>query len=963
MKDYITYTFGMNLQERMKAFKDEPIDNSNLENLKEWKERKGLLKEKHFQLLQDYYHLKDRDFDRGLLPFTEELAEKLVQPLDDSEWFQFHQSLFQSQVPIQSYSLKTGLRFHVAYYQSFIEKLIEKYSSLDIKFEATIIETLSKSFESELFSIAQRTIVWDVHHMIEEHQITGETPEDELLIYLKEFVGDSERTFLFFGEYPTLARVLAQRLMFACDNIEAFFIALKDSKNDLYKRFDLALPLYLTSITPGQGDSHEQGKTVIKFSVNNKNLIFKFKDLLIGERFNQFLSYVESLHEEAVFYKVQRLVTSEYTIEEEVTYESCSTQDEINQYYQNFGFLLAIVYWLGTTDLHMENLIAHGRFPVLIDVETLIRPDIFPENIAVSRQNRIEDRSIIASGILPQGPRWKRQLEFDALSGKRQKLPFKVRKLKNEQSSAAIYELDEAYLPDSQNIPMLKNEKIDFEDYTNIIENSFLALNGIFLQHKEELIQKVKKLFSGVTIRLLYRDTQDYGNFLSFANHPSCATNYLEREKVIENLWGSLFVPKELIPFEIEAMLENDIPTFYANTSSTSVISAKGTVKNILPKSPIVETIQHIQSIDSKRVQLSYLLLKESLGNLKLSLKKILVPENNLQIASPYLQKAADIGDLIVDNLIYDTKYQKVDWLMINPVNDQVYQIDYPTSNLYNGTSGIYLFLYLLNHHVPKQSYQKIIDCLEKEVFHQESVEDSYESAFFGSGAKLSTAFILWRGTDEDKFLHDLHDALIELEKLNIPSENKMDEWLYGKASLISLLASVYKLTLNSEARHLLNRFTREIALIEMDDASFSHGYGGVLYALIRANKILKSTEIGEKIGWYKENFLIQMEEKKLKNESWCRGKLGIKMVYDALDMKFPIDVSLTEKISSSCICHGFFSEMKQIDTLLSEPIMLHGTKYYFPVDLFCGLSGIGYQLISKELVEKNIVTDLLSLK
>lgn len=963
MKDYITYTFGMNLQERILAFKDEPITDSDLENLKQWKERKGLLEAGHYQLLQDYYQLKDEDFERGLLPITEELAEKLMQPLDDSEWFQFHQSLFQDEVPIQSYTLKTGLRFHIAYYQSFIAKLIEKYSSVNIKFEAGIIESLSNHLEDELFGIAQRTIVWDVHHMIEEHQITGETPEDELLIYLKEFVGDSERTFLFFGEYPTLARVLAQRLMFACDNVEAFFIALKDSKNNLCKKFDLTLPLYLTHIATGQGDSHEQGKTVIKFSVNDKNLIFKFKDLLIGERFNQLLSYVESLYDEATFYKVQRLVTPDYTIEEEVTYESCSTQNEVDQYYRNFGYLLTIVYWLGTTDLHMENLIAHGRFPVLIDVETLIRPDIFPENTAASRQNRIEDRSIIASGILPQGPRWKRQLEFDALSGKRQKLPFKVRKLKNEQSSAAIYELDEAYLPDSQNIPMLKNEKIDFEDYANIIENSFLKLNEIFLQHKKEIIEKVKKLFSGVTIRLLYRDTQDYGNFLSFANHPSCTTNYLEREKVIENLWGSLFVPKELIPFEIEAMLENDIPTFYANTSSTSVISAKGAVKGMFPNSPIDETVQHIQSIDSKKIQLSYLLLKESLGSLKLSLMKITIPENNLHVTSPYLQKAADIGDLIINNLIYDTKYQQVDWLMINPVNDHFYEIEYPTPNLYNGTSGIYLFLYLLNNYVPKQSYQKIIDCLENEVFHQESVEDPYESAFFGSGAKLSTAFILWRGTGEDKFLHYLHDALIELEKLNIPSENKMDEWLYGKASLVSLLASVYKLTLNTEARHLLNRFTREITLNEMDDASFSHGYGGVLYALVRAHQILESSDIREKVAWYREKFLSKMEEKSLKNESWCRGKLGVRMVYDALDMKFPINVSLTEKISSSCICHGSFSEVERIDALVSEPIMLQSTDHYVPVDLFCGLSGIGYQLILKELGGEEKGINLLALK
>ena len=48
----------------------------------------------------------------------------------------------------------------------------------------------------------------------------------------------------------------------------------------------------------------------------------------------------------------------------------CETEYELQNFYIRFGEILALSYILNATDLHMENLIAYGEYPVIIDLET-----------------------------------------------------------------------------------------------------------------------------------------------------------------------------------------------------------------------------------------------------------------------------------------------------------------------------------------------------------------------------------------------------------------------------------------------------------------------------------------------------------------------------------------------------------------------------------------------------------------
>lgn len=944
LMEELTYSYATTISERIQCWKD--LDVESEDYLRQWQARKSLLKIADYDKIVQHYHVDKRTFGMGLLPFTEERATLLMPTVEKSEWFQLHRQLFSVEIPIKEMTLVTALRFHLHYYEEHIRTILQKFPSLHIP--EKVVTELVDQLSNEFFFIAQKTLVWDVHQMIEEYQLQAESKEAEFTKYIEEFLGDKERTYLFFGEYPTLARILAVRLTFACEVIEEFISSVNASSDSLTETFAISTPMELTKIELGQGDSHNRGRTVIQFQVQDTPLIFKFKNLEIGERFNALLTYLESLDSTLSFYKIKRIIRPTFTIEEKVAYQECKNEGNVTDFYQEYGQLLAIVYWLGATDLHMENVIAHGPHPVLIDVETLIRPEMFSLTQPISKQTRIEKQSVLVSGLLPQKKQWKRELEMDALSGTKQKLPKKVRRLRNDRSSDIAFQLEEAYMDGAQNIPRLAGKEVDYLLYRQVIQTSFEKMNQLLLKNKAKFIEQVKTLLANTTIRLIYRDTQQYGNLLNFTLHTDCMSNYIEREKVIENLWRSKIVPEPLIPFEINTMLDHDVPLVTANTSSTTIGINGHELEHLLIQTPLEDTVKHMEQITEKTSHFSYLLLKESLGTLEYNTQEIVIPTENGSIDSSLLQKAADIGDKIVDQMMVDPEYGDVTWMSVFPESDDEIGIVYPGTDLYEGSGGMYLFLVYLNYFVPKKSYQEIIDLLEKEIFLIENESKTYQSAFFDDGMRLTVAFYVTRLLKDDKHRLYMENSLATLEKSQIEEQNKWNEWIYGKASLLTVLAAVYQTFQEQKAYELLVKYVQAVTCDEMDDNSFAHGYAGVCYGLSRADQVLNDKKTKEKLAWYQEKFEERLEKDVIVTKSWCRGTLGIMEVGKVLNLTFTKEI--LENVEDDCLCHGNFGNndnyLNDINLLMGNVIKLKSDPECIPIGLFCGLAGIGFQLL-----------------
>ena len=84
----------------------------------------------------------------------------------------------------------------------------------------------------------------------------------------------------------------------------------------------------------------------------------------------------------------------------------CQEEAERGRFYRRQGSLLALLYVLGGNDIHAENLIASGEYPVLVDLETLLQPGL-PRDVSALTQAEADAAaaarsSVLAAGLLPR---------------------------------------------------------------------------------------------------------------------------------------------------------------------------------------------------------------------------------------------------------------------------------------------------------------------------------------------------------------------------------------------------------------------------------------------------------------------------------------------------------------------------------------------------------------------------------
>ena len=89
--------------------------------------------------------------------------------------------------------------------------------------------------------------------------------------------------------------------------------------------------------------------------------------------------------------RAARLVIRDgYGWSEHLAAEPCRSDQEAVQYFRRAGALIALAWLLDATDLHCGNVIAHGPWPVLIDLETALHPRLPGES-----------RNVLDTGLVP----------------------------------------------------------------------------------------------------------------------------------------------------------------------------------------------------------------------------------------------------------------------------------------------------------------------------------------------------------------------------------------------------------------------------------------------------------------------------------------------------------------------------------------------------------------------------------
>lgn len=960
LKNEYLFGYATNMKERIEIL-DTTAANQSLENLKKWKNRKTLLSDSDFRRMLTLRNISETQYDLAVSPLNEISLKKLFSYVKQQEWFKLHKKIFSIQRTYTPKSIKAALHFHVNFYMDFISELSTKYH--EITFDDSCLNSMKKDITAQLMNLAQKTLVWDVHAKLENTPNSSNLSDSESFkYYLTKRFGDN-LTEYFFLEYPTLARLLAERMVYAMENLQLIIDSLKNCTQEITLIFGIKTPFCISKFQSQKGDFHNKGKASTIIEINHVPLVYKFRNNDVLKKYNTLLSFIEKSQPNFHLYKSRHITGKGFCIEEFIDNENCTNSSEIIEYYKNYGYLSALTYWLGSTDLHKENLIAKGKHPVLIDVETLLRTEerrIYSDDF--TKIKYFESNSAISTGMLPMEKYWKKQIDYSALNGMKQKLPYKVRKLLNEDTSKIAFELCESYTLPANNIPRLNGERITYENYSHYIETSFEKMLFWLQKNGNVVYQHILEDFNSIAIRVILRDTQDYYNFLDFSTHPSCMVDYIEREKIFENLWSNSFIDSNIVLYEVAALCRHDIPYFFTSTNSKDIYSCDGKIENYFSQNILNLLKKHITSIDKYNIEYSLLLLGESLNCLSSKCKPISIPscKTNKNI---FIDKANNIADIMLKNIIINEKENTVLWP--EPMNHgKKLTVDYPDSNLYNGTSGLFIFFYHLNELSPNPKYKKILQVLEYEIFNAEHFSD-FESAFYGKGSKIAASFIAYHLKKEEKYYNHLTKWLLETKK--IASKIKSWDWIRGKSSLITLLVTIYTECPLPIIENILEILISDIDCIDIKGIGFAHGYCGILYALLRVNTVLHHANINKKIIEIYQIIENRLQKHNTFSPAWCNGTLGINQALSEFAKQHPTyNIKLIEPKkyyiqNNSCICHGTFGEVSTDYNMLDKSskiyrnnlvkyahkeIILCQYKRFIPLGLFNGLSGIGYQLL-----------------
>ena len=379
------------------------------------------------------------------------------------------------------------------------------------------------------------------------------------------------------GRYPTLHERLATACRFQIDAVLTLvnrLVADREALSELLGRSSGAL----LALSLGAGDTHRGGQTVARLTFAGGSVMYKPRSVEVDRALETVLERVLADEPAHARIRVPRVLVREgYGWAEFVEHRYCEGDAELGRFYRNLGHWLAVMRLIGGTDLHSENLIAHGPVPVVVDVESLFTqdPPVPPSGLgdAVDVAAETIRSTVLRTGMLPIRGAGLALGGVDisaagALPGQQPQIPMPT--IVEGGTSAARLGMTVMTLPPTGNHP---SPKPVLERYWDQIVAGFLELTAHLGKLDASVgLTELLRPFAGCEIRRILRPTQVYAEIGRMLWHPASLHNQptavaRARDVLRRNadaIPGAPTEPAE-IDREVGDLLGGDIPVFTAH--------------------------------------------------------------------------------------------------------------------------------------------------------------------------------------------------------------------------------------------------------------------------------------------------------------------------------------------------------------------------------------------------------------
>jgi class II lanthipeptide synthase len=700
-------------------------------------------------------------------------------------------------------------------------------------------------------------------------------------------------------------------------------------------------PGELTELSFGAGDSHRGGLTVAIARGEDWRVVYKPRSLAIDGALRGFIAELADDHGSALSVRVpEAMDRGDYGWAEFVTHRFAAGNEELLSFYRGIGHLLAFMRLLSGSDLHAENVIAHGGSPVVVDCETLFTPKIPPSPSgyggAFDRAGELIARTVLSVGLLPgrgMSLGW-RGVDLSAvgmLPGQ-QPMQRQVGILDAGSDKAHVGSiLVEA--PVSQNHP---SPRPALAEYWPEVLQGFDGLTAT-LQRLDVAgsLRPRLRVFEDCRIRVVPRGTEVYAEIGRMLWHPvSLHDPEPARQRafgLLEKMAANVSVaPSDpaVINAEIDELLEGDIPYFFAVVREGRLHGPRGTYwlpPGHLVEAALAEWRSADFSLERKIIQASLVSAYINDGWKSHGTSVLRTPGRGGDLEARRRRQVAQIMQSIVTNAIH-AEDGSVAW--IAPVLTATgWSVQPLQEDLYNGISGLTLLLgaYLRETAAGRADAIPELDRLFAAALHTLHLGEAKRErlgeegpkirplppgAYLGLGSQIWTYLVLahWRLDGGDGFerarklaeqipaaaaVDDVHDLLSGSAGAIVPLlalASKTGDEHYAR------IASQLGDLLHERAKHHNGQAYWPHADSPAGMGGFAHGVTGIGWALTRLARATRSArheQLAQEAFAFEEALFdeqeqnwrdLRMLEGSKTAAAWCHGAVGIGLAHLNLD-------------------------------------------------------------------------------
>jgi type 2 lantibiotic biosynthesis protein LanM len=386
-----------------------------------------------------------------------------------------------------------------------------------------------------------------------------------------------------FREYPVLARLVGTASQFAADaGLELMSRFTDDRAAIVAELLGGEDPGPAVAVDNSLGDPHRRGRSVaaVRFA-NGRTVIYKPRDLAAHRLLGEVADWLNQRVPDCGLRLPRVLARPGYGWLEFVDYRPLRSIEAAASFYRRTGALLAALYVLQVTDIHCENIIAHGDQPVLIDAETLFHPalptlgELTPDPAAralaasVQRVALLPYLDVSGHGVLDRS----------GLGGDAGQLPAElVLAWEPPATDEARLVWRETSFGGAANRPRADGQQLEPADYESAVLDGFRLGYSAIADDTDSFIKLVDSA-GHVEVRVIVRPSGEYARLLDRATEPELLRDARDRDQALDPLRGlSAGHPlwRELAEHELADLRAGDIPLLTSHPATQDVWTSAG---------------------------------------------------------------------------------------------------------------------------------------------------------------------------------------------------------------------------------------------------------------------------------------------------------------------------------------------------------------------------------------------------